>query len=64
MAGEKSWFKSYAPGVPHEIAFEEVTMPEALRRSAENFLIKHETGKKQRAGIIKRARKKLGGVAL
>jgi len=26
--------------------------------------IKHETGKKQRAGIFKSARKKLGGVAL
>ena len=37
MAGERSWFQSYAPGVPHEIAFEEVTMPEALRRSAQNF---------------------------
>jgi len=37
MAGKRSWFQSYAPGVPHEIAFEKVTMPEALRRSAQNF---------------------------
>jgi long-chain acyl-CoA synthetase len=37
MALEKSWHKSYAPGVPHEVEFERVTMPEALTRSAKQF---------------------------
>ena len=34
---EKLWYKSYAPGVPRTIEYEEVTMPEALRRSATRF---------------------------
>jgi long-chain acyl-CoA synthetase len=37
MAQEKLWFKSYAPGVPHEIDFEKMTLPEALKRSARNY---------------------------
>jgi len=37
MALEKSWHKSYAPGVPHEVEFERVTMPEALTRNAKQF---------------------------
>lgn len=37
MAQEKIWFKSYAPGVPHEIDFEKMTLPEALKRSARNY---------------------------
>jgi len=37
MALEKSWHKSYAPGVPQEIEFERVTMPEALTRNAKQF---------------------------
>jgi long-chain acyl-CoA synthetase len=32
---EKIWLKSYADGVPAEVAFEEVTLPQALARSAE-----------------------------
>jgi long-chain acyl-CoA synthetase len=36
MALEKPWFKSYAPGVPHEIDFEKMTLPEALKRSAQS----------------------------
>jgi len=34
---EKLWFKSYAPGVPHEIEFERITMPEVLSRNAKRF---------------------------
>ena len=34
---EKLWFKSYAPGVPHEIEFERITMPEVLSRNAKQF---------------------------
>jgi long-chain acyl-CoA synthetase len=37
MAQEKIWFKSYAPGVPHELDFEKVTLPEALKRSAQSY---------------------------
>jgi long-chain acyl-CoA synthetase len=37
MAHEKPWFKSYAPGVPHEIDFEKMTLPEALKRSAQSY---------------------------
>jgi long-chain acyl-CoA synthetase len=37
MAQEKPWFKSYAPGVPHELEFEKATMNEALTRSAMQF---------------------------
>ncbi len=37
MALEKSWHKSYAPGVPHEVEFERVSMPEALTRNAKQF---------------------------
>jgi long-chain acyl-CoA synthetase len=34
---EKLWFKSYAPRVPRSVEFEKVTIPQALRRSAERF---------------------------
>jgi long-chain acyl-CoA synthetase len=34
---EKIWLKSYADGVPAEIVFEEITMPQALARSAERY---------------------------
>jgi len=34
---EKLWFKSYAPGVPREIEFEKITMPEVLSRNAGQF---------------------------
>ena len=37
MILERPWHKSYAPGVPFEIKFEKLTMPEALTRSAEQF---------------------------
>jgi long-chain acyl-CoA synthetase len=37
MAQEKIWFKSYAPGVPQEIDFENMTLPEALKRSAQIY---------------------------
>jgi long-chain acyl-CoA synthetase len=37
MAQEKIWFKSYAPGVPHGIDFEKMTLPEALKRSARSY---------------------------
>jgi long-chain acyl-CoA synthetase len=37
MAQEKLWHKSYAPGVPHEIDFEKITMPEVLTRNAKQF---------------------------
>jgi long-chain acyl-CoA synthetase len=37
MAPEKIWFRSYAPGVPHEIDFEKMTLPEALKRSAQIY---------------------------
>ena len=37
MAQEKIWLKSYAPGVPHEIDFEKMTLPEALKRAARSY---------------------------
>jgi long-chain acyl-CoA synthetase len=37
MAWEKPWHKSYAPGVPYEIEFEKVALPEALARNAKQF---------------------------
>jgi long-chain acyl-CoA synthetase len=37
MAQEKIWLKSYAPGVPHEIDFEKMTLAEALKRSAQIY---------------------------
>jgi len=37
MAWEKPWHKSYAPGVPYEVEFEKVTMPEALTRNTKQF---------------------------
>jgi len=37
MAQEKIWFKSYAAGVPREIDFEKMTLPEALKRSAQIY---------------------------
>jgi long-chain acyl-CoA synthetase len=32
---EKIWLKSYADGVPEEVVFEKITLPQALARSAE-----------------------------
>jgi long-chain acyl-CoA synthetase len=37
MSIERIWHASYAPGVPHEIDFEKVTMPEFLTRTAGHF---------------------------
>ncbi len=37
MVYEKPWLKSYAPGVPHELEFEKITMNEALTRSTRQF---------------------------
>ncbi len=37
MALERLWHKSYAPGVPFEMEFEEITLPEVLTRNAELF---------------------------
>ncbi len=37
MTIEKIWHKSYAPGVPFEIEFEKITMPEVLSRNARQF---------------------------
>ena len=34
---ERLWHKSYAPGVPTTIDYEKVTVPQALRRTAERF---------------------------
>ncbi len=34
---ERIWHRSYAKGVPASIDYEKITMPEALRRSAERF---------------------------
>jgi long-chain acyl-CoA synthetase len=34
---EKIWLKSYAPGVPHTIDFQDITLQEALTRSADRF---------------------------
>ncbi|MHB8910734.1 MAG: AMP-binding protein [Syntrophales bacterium] len=37
MSFERSWHASYAPGVPREMDFDKVTMPEALTRTAGRF---------------------------
>jgi len=37
MSFDRLWHKSYAAGVPAEIAIEEVTMAEGLRRTAERY---------------------------
>ncbi len=37
MSLDRIWHKSYAAGVPRDIDFKKITMPEALSRSAERF---------------------------
>ncbi len=37
MVQEKLWFKSYVPGVPHEVQFEKITLPEVLTKNAKQF---------------------------
>jgi long-chain acyl-CoA synthetase len=37
MSFERIWHKSYAPGVPRDPAFEKITMPEFLTRTAQRF---------------------------
>ncbi len=37
MVAARSWHKSYAPGVPLEMEFEKIPMPEVLRRNAKQF---------------------------
>lgn len=37
MRFERSWHKSYAAGVPRDMAFEKITMPEFLTRTAQRF---------------------------
>ena len=37
MSVERSWHRSYAPGVPREPEFEKITMPEVLTRTAGRF---------------------------
>jgi long-chain acyl-CoA synthetase len=37
MSIEKNWYKSYVPGVPREIDFEKITMPQVLTRTAGRF---------------------------
>jgi long-chain acyl-CoA synthetase len=37
VAQEKLWFKSYVPGVPREIQFEKITLPEVLTKNAKQF---------------------------
>ncbi len=37
MAQERLWYKSYVAGVPHEVDFERITMPEVLTRNARDF---------------------------
>jgi len=37
MSFVRSWHKSYAAGVPREVAFEKITMPEVLTRTAQRF---------------------------
>jgi len=37
MSFERSWHKSYAAGVPRDPAFEKITMPEILTRTAQRF---------------------------
>jgi long-chain acyl-CoA synthetase len=34
---EKPWFKSYAKGIPYAVTYEKTTMPEALRRTVQEF---------------------------
>ncbi len=34
---DRIWHKAYAPGVPHSIDYERITIPEALVRTANNF---------------------------
>ena len=34
---EKIWHKSYAPGVPFHLDFEQVTIPQALTRTAQHY---------------------------
>ncbi|MBN1883520.1 MAG: long-chain fatty acid--CoA ligase [Deltaproteobacteria bacterium] len=34
---DKLWHTSYAPGVPHNIDYDEITLPEALTRSREKY---------------------------
>lgn len=37
MSFERSWHKSYAAGVPRDVEFEKITMPEVLTRTAQRF---------------------------
>lgn len=37
MAGEKLWYKSYAPGVPHEVDIERFTMAEILSKVTKRY---------------------------
>ena len=37
MSFERSWHRSYAPGVPREFDFEKIAMPEVLTRTAGRF---------------------------
>ncbi|MHB9097493.1 MAG: AMP-binding protein [Syntrophales bacterium] len=37
MSFERSWHRSYAPGVPREMDFDKITMPEVLTRTAGRF---------------------------
>jgi long-chain acyl-CoA synthetase len=37
MSFERSWYKSYAAGVPRDPEFEKITMPEVLTRTAQRF---------------------------
>jgi long-chain acyl-CoA synthetase len=37
MSFERSWHRSYPPAVPKEIAFERITLPEVLTRTARRF---------------------------
>ncbi len=37
MTVDKPWYKSYAPGVPHEVDIEKVTMAEVLSRTARKY---------------------------
>jgi hypothetical protein len=34
---EKPWYKSYAKGIPHNLNYEKTTVPEALRRTVQDF---------------------------
>ncbi len=34
---EKQWFKSYAPGIQHNLQYEPITLPEAFARSVKEF---------------------------